>query len=265
LVCALFVSSFRWQAYLRALELDIPFGSVVRLYFVGQFFNSFLPSGVGGDAYKAVRIGKEPRKIPEALASTFLDRFAGFVALSLIGIGGAIAALAVRLRPLIVSEVGAGLSIAMLVAAAILLLFGDRFARLFPEHGIGGKIRTAVAAIHAAGRHPEAATRGYAWGVVFQLFVLGYHAALLHALPGFAHISIAALTAIVVIGSLATLLPSPGGIGFRDAAYVWAFTHFAVSHGSALSFAILVDGILLLTSAIGFVVYVLAGGEVAQR
>lgn len=258
----LVVSAFRWQAYLDVLDLPVAISSVIRLYFVGQFFNSFLPSGVGGDAYKAVRLGKGRGKIPEAVASTFLDRFAGFVALSVIGVAGAAYAFAVRVRPLVVVEVGAGLSVAMLLAAAALLLLGDRIARLFPERGIGGKVRTAVAAIHAAGRHRAAATRGYLWGLVYQAFVVGYHYVLLRAL-GLRGVSLAALTSIVVIGSLATLLPSPGGIGFRDAAYVWAFTRFGVLHGTALLFALLVDAILLATSAIGFVVYVIAGGDVA--
>ena len=116
-------------------------------------------------------------------------------------------------------------------------------------------------AIHAAGRHRNAAARGYLWGLVFQMLVLGCHALLLRSL-GLTDISIGALTSIVVVGSLATLLPSPGGIGFRDAAYVWALTRFGIAHGAALSFALLFDGVLLATSAIGFVVYVAAGGHV---
>lgn len=258
---ALVVSSLRWKAYLDALELAMPLPAVIRLYFVGQFFNSFLPSGVGGDAYKAVRIGRRPRKIPEAIASTFLDRFAGFVALAAIGVLGALSTVILGSRGRDVTEVGLLLSTGMLAAASVLLVIGDRVARLFPEHGIGGKVRAAVGAIHAAGRHRDAAARGYLWGLVFQLMVLGCHALLLRAL-GLTGVGIGALTSVVVIGSLATLLPSPGGIGFRDAAYVWALTRFGIAHGAALGFALLFDAVLLATSAIGFVVYVAAGGDV---
>src|SRR5207245_8286775 len=120
-----FVSALRREAYLGALEIDMPFATTVRLYFVGTFFNAFLPSGIGGDAYKAVRVGRSRGALTGAVASVFLDRFAGFVALGFIGLVGAAAELAAgdKLR---VAAVATVLSAGVLGAAGVLLLGRER-------------------------------------------------------------------------------------------------------------------------------------------
>jgi uncharacterized protein (TIRG00374 family) len=260
------VSSLRWKAYLDALEIYLPFPTVLRLYFVGTFFNSFLPSGIGGDAYKAVRIGRARGGITSAFASVFLDRFAGFIGLSGLGLLGAIITLVSHQKHLKVALISAVLSAGMISAAVILLVWGERLlgrGRVIKEHGIGGKLREAVRAIHAAGRHPQAAARGYLFGVLFQVLVLTYNVCVAHAL-GITRLSIVQMTGIVVITSLATIIPlSPGGLGFRETAYVWALGTFGVPHHpQALAFALLVLVVLLLTSAAGGIVYVVAGGDV---
>lgn len=267
---ALFVgilaSSMRWRAYLDALEVPMPLPTVVRLYFVGTFFNAFLPSGIGGDAYKAVRIGRVQGRYTPALASVFLDRFAGFVALGLIGFGGVLWELIAAEERLRVALVAFSLSFGMLTAALLVLLGGERLLPgfLVRRHGVGAKIRGAVRAIQAAARHPVAAARGYLFGVVFQGLVLTYHLCIARAL-GLSGISVGAMAGIVVVSSLATMIPlSPGGLGFRESAYVWALGSFGIARAPATAFAFLVLAILLLTSAAGGVVYILAGGEVGR-
>jgi uncharacterized protein (TIRG00374 family) len=259
------VSTLRWKAYLDALEIYLPFPTVLRLYFVGTFFNSFLPSGIGGDAYKAVRIGRARGGITSAFASVFLDRFAGFIGLSGLGLLGAVTTLAVHQKHLKVALISTVLSVSMISAAIILLVWGERLlgrGRVIKEHGIGGKLREAVRAIHAAGRHPQAAARGYMFGVLFQILVLTYNVCVAHAL-GITQLSIVQMTGVVVITSLATIIPlSPGGLGFRETAYVWALGTFGVTHDKALAFALLVLVVLLLTSAAGGIVYIVAGGDV---
>jgi len=266
LFCGLAVSALRWRAYLDALEIYLPFPTVLRLYFVGTFFNAFLPSGIGGDGYKAVRIGRARGGMAQAFASVFLDRFAGFVALAGIGLLGALITILSGQKHLKVAAISTVLSAGMALGALILLVLGERLlgrGRVIKEHGIGGKLREAVRAIHAAGRHPQAAARGYLFGVVFQLFVLGYHLCVARALH-ITQVSVVGMTGIVVIASLATIIPlSPGGLGFREAAYVWALGTFGVPlHSDKLAFALLILVVLLLTSAVGGLVYIIAGGEV---
>ena len=264
LLVGIVLSALRWRAYLDALELSMPLRQILRLYFVGTFFNAFLPSGVGGDGYKAVRIGKARGNYTNAFASVFLDRFAGFMGLALVGLLGVTAELASD-HELRVAKIAFVLSAGMLSAGAILLVGGERLlgrGRVVKEHGIGGKLRGAVRAIHEAGRHPPAAARGYLFGVAFQTLVLAYHFSLVRALH-LKGVPIGGLAGVVVVASLATMIPlSPGGLGCREVAYVWALTTFGVARAEATAFAALVLAILLVTSAIGGLIYLVAGGEV---
>ncbi len=70
----------------------MPFPRVGALFFIGLFFNQFLPGGTGGDIVKCYLLVKEtPGKIAGALLATLFDRLVGLVAL--IVITGALIAL----------------------------------------------------------------------------------------------------------------------------------------------------------------------------
>src|ERR687888_39575 len=101
------VSAFRWQVFLRTLRTALPTATALRMYFVGTFFNAFLPTGIGGDAYKAFRLRREPGSLSRAFASVFLDRAAGMAGLALIGAGGAVQRVAAGDRgPVVVVSLG---------------------------------------------------------------------------------------------------------------------------------------------------------------
>ncbi|MFC1621916.1 lysylphosphatidylglycerol synthase transmembrane domain-containing protein [Patescibacteria group bacterium] len=54
------VGSFRWKALLihkNSEHVTVPY--LTSLYFIGAFFNNFMPTSVGGDVYKVYRLGKK--------------------------------------------------------------------------------------------------------------------------------------------------------------------------------------------------------------
>jgi len=55
------------------------------LYMIGSFFSSFLPGVIGGDAVKAYYLNKDAKKLSLTLASVFMDRYIGYVALITLG------------------------------------------------------------------------------------------------------------------------------------------------------------------------------------
>lgn len=264
IVVGIVVSAVRWQAYLKPLHLTLPVPTLFRLYFVGVFFNAFLPTGIGGDAYKAIRLRRGPGTLAAAFASVFLDRYAGAVGLALIGMSAAIVRLAAgdTSRVVLLSLL---LSAAMLGAAGVMVLFGERLlgGRLGRTR-VGVRVRRMLRAFETGARDPAANARGIGAGLAFQAAVLGYHVLLAEAL-GFG-IPVAALAALVVISSLATMIPvTINGLGFREGAYVWALGVYGIGHDAAFAFALLVLGVLLGASAVGGIVYIAAGGHVADE
>jgi uncharacterized membrane protein YbhN (UPF0104 family) len=69
--------ALRWRALLRPLEIDVPLSRLIYLYFVGSFFNIFLPSGLGGDAVKMAELARLTKRTPEAVGTTLVDRATG--------------------------------------------------------------------------------------------------------------------------------------------------------------------------------------------
>jgi uncharacterized protein (TIRG00374 family) len=78
------VSSYRWQLLARPLGFTEPLGRFVTLYFVGMFFNLFLPTSVGGDVVRAWLLAGRSGRRWTAAVSVFSERFTGLLTLLLI-------------------------------------------------------------------------------------------------------------------------------------------------------------------------------------
>jgi len=76
------ISSLRLNYYLKAIGIHISEKLNLQLYWLGMYYNLFLPGGIGGDGYKIYllqkKFGTGSRKIFSAI---FLDRVTGMLAL----------------------------------------------------------------------------------------------------------------------------------------------------------------------------------------
>jgi uncharacterized membrane protein YbhN (UPF0104 family) len=81
LAASALITFVRWYVLVRAQMLPITLGGAVRLGLVGNFFNSFLPSSVGGDVVKAVAVARTQRRRTAAITTILLDRAIGLWAL----------------------------------------------------------------------------------------------------------------------------------------------------------------------------------------
>jgi uncharacterized membrane protein YbhN (UPF0104 family) len=75
------ISARRWQLLARPLGFGQPFTAYVRYYFIGMYFNLFLPTSVGGDVVRAWYLAGHRGPRLAAFLSTFADRFSGLVVL----------------------------------------------------------------------------------------------------------------------------------------------------------------------------------------
>jgi len=73
------IASLRWWLLLRTQSIFIGFWAAVRLFFLGWFYNNFMPSSVGGDLVRAWYVTKHTNKKFEAALSVFVDRGIGMV------------------------------------------------------------------------------------------------------------------------------------------------------------------------------------------
>src|SRR6201987_4166469 len=75
-------AAFRWHILLKVQNIHLSVPRLTGLFFIGLFYNQFLPGGTGGDIIKSYYLLKEtPDKKAGALLAVVFDRFIGLVAL----------------------------------------------------------------------------------------------------------------------------------------------------------------------------------------
>lgn len=82
-----FFGIIRWQLFLKMLHLQIPLTETTRLFFIGAFFNQFLPGTTGGDVVRVVYLMREhPEYRTAGLLSVAVDRLLAMLLLVAMGL-----------------------------------------------------------------------------------------------------------------------------------------------------------------------------------
>ena len=239
------VSSIRWKLLLIGEEAkDVSVSYLSRLYFVGSFFNNFMPTSIGGDVYKIFKLGKRIKSNTKAFSATFMERFTGVVALVLISYFGLVRSLdfwlaQIPLNPLFVK---------VLLFGGFWILAGTGFLLL--------KIfaKKIYDSLFAYKNHKNILLGAFLTSFVVQflaiftqylIFVgLGSHVPVLQALFVFP---------VIILASF--FVPSLNGIGVQDALYIYFFTGMGLTSELALSASLLYHLFRLFVSLFGGVLY----------
>ena len=80
------LSSVRLNHFFRDIQLWLAEKTNLRLYWLGMYYNLFLPGGIGGDAYKVILLNKRNESIPgkKITAAVLLDRISGVAGLGIL-------------------------------------------------------------------------------------------------------------------------------------------------------------------------------------
>jgi uncharacterized membrane protein YbhN (UPF0104 family) len=77
--------ALRWHYLLIVPKEQKPeFGILLKYTAVGYFFNMFVPSGIGGDVYRSIALGRARNVIASSVASVFVAKMFGLLALCLL-------------------------------------------------------------------------------------------------------------------------------------------------------------------------------------
>lgn len=259
------VSSAKWWVLLQARGQQQPYRWLLSAYLVGQFANNFLPTGVGGDAVRAVQLGRRIGSLSQASASVFIDRLTGFLALSLIANGTLVLVSTGLVGERIetdswLSLVTVGFTVAgVLVAAGCLLApwFSQRLGARLPEvvrspvervaHSLADYFPQGRALVLVVGLSFLFQTTWVVINVVCGLALNIQAPLLLYAL-------MAPLTDI--LGLLPVFV---NNMGARELVFTLYLSQVGVPAATALALAFLVLSVRLVVSVLGGVV-MLAGG-----
>ena len=80
-----YLASFRLNIYFKNININLTQKQNLKLYWLGMFYNLFLPGAISGDAYKVVLLTRKyDVGYKKITAAVLLDRFSGLLALGLI-------------------------------------------------------------------------------------------------------------------------------------------------------------------------------------
>lgn len=243
------LSSLRWWILSRSLGFPGTWPQYCALYFVGMYFNLFLPTSVGGDVWKAYRLTRDAEGAFLATSTVLGDRFLGLAAMAMLGAMAAGISPGVLPRPfvLILLFGGTGLLLSLLA----LPLLGKGFLRF------RGRTYQRMARVLAAWMRPGVLLPVAALSLALQ--ILGMGAVTLLALGIEIPLPFVFFLATLPLIAVLTLLPvSLGGIGVREGAFVYFLALEGVPAEKALSLSLLFFSIQAGWSLLGGLGY-LAG------
>ncbi len=250
---SLVLRAYRWSTLLKGVGARLGMGRLVELYFVGNFFNMFLLSGLGGDV---VRILEAARNVPGNIATgtVLLDRFSGLLMLFVMAL------FALPFRPesfpdFIVWFVLAGALGGILFL--ILLMQGHFLRRL--GHWLPGPLKTEgdtpmVRLLEAvAGCGWRAAGQALAISLVFNMVLALWWKTTSLALG----LSIPYTYFLLVTPVLSVLLmiPSVSGLGMRELAAPMLFAAAGLAAETAVSLSFLVFLTVRFSGLLGAPIY----------
>jgi uncharacterized membrane protein YbhN (UPF0104 family) len=245
------LATLRWRLLLTACGLTgkPSFLELLRAYWIGAFYNTYVPGGLGGDVMRAIatrRFAGE-RGLPAALAVVFLERTLGLSGLLIL------VATSFTLFPLpgvpnvmLWSALGLGTAI----CAVLAIVNGARIARYLPAPL--ARIASALPTV-----------------VSLPLFFIALALSVLTQLSGvvMGHVLIASITSDIHWSDSMVVLPlvnaaqyfplTIGGAGARELAFVSLYGAVGVSKADALATSLVIGGLMYATSLIGGVLHLM--------
>ncbi len=259
LVAAQLTAAWRWYRLLKAAGGTWDFRRTGIVYAASLFLGLFIPTGVGGDVYRIARVRGSGTGLARGTVTILLERAVGLLALLLLGSGFVLAAPGTRPWGLLFVIA----SIAGLIGLVALWIPGGEewAARLLDRvrRGLGDRLRRAFP-LEAMDR-----LRGALLGTVL-LSILN-HAWLLLANVLLARglglpVEPAAVCAAVPLVLLAAQVPiTPGGVGVREAGFVFFLGRVGVEESQALALALTFFALLLVIGLVAGVGLLMDRGE----
>ena len=236
------VSSFRWKSLLiheRANEISQWY--LFKLYFIGAFFNNFMPTSIGGDVFKMYKLGKKIKDPATGFTSVFAERFTGIVMLFLIGL------------------LSIGKNLGWGVIVLLIWFIVSMYIGMFVLKVLGGKIKFFGDIYNSLMVYKDHLK--VLWFAMFTSFLIQLLAIstqyLLFVAVGIKLPLFYSLMAFPIITLVGFFVPSINGLGVQDTLYASMFSLVGVSPGTAISVSIMYHMIRMGVSLIGGVMYAL--------
>jgi uncharacterized membrane protein YbhN (UPF0104 family) len=251
------VAAARWQLLAGLVGIVARYTDCLLYFFIGAFTNLFIPGLVGGDATRAIYLGRRYHEMGKAVASVLADRLIGLLAL-------------VWVATVAVATLGRGLLPAAVTSPVLIVGAASVVGYLL------------LPALHAIVRHMPARIRAtsamvqpYLHGRLAMLPAIGL-AAVLHLLQVTAQYVLALglslplpfrlfLLCVPLTNVLASMPITVGGLGVREGLYVVLFGMLGASKADAAANGLLWFAVVTVVGICESLAFVLAPTTLGQE
>lgn len=262
------ITGYRWQLLLVAQDIKIPLKSLISSLFVGQFFNSFLPTTIGGDTIRAYDTAAASKEYAKSVTTVFMDRFIGVLALVLLAV------LALMVAFLMGEDVNyyliPVLSVALLCIIGLVIVLNDLLIKLFARvlrrirfNRIADQVENIYKSIQEMKVDPSTPLFAFGISLLLQINVVIFHYYISLALG----LEVPILYYFIIVPVALTILIVPfsiNGIGLREGVFVFLLAGIGISSSDAIALSLLSFFLVLTQAVIGGIIFAFRGVKISE-
>lgn len=252
------LGSSRWNVLLKSYGIEVPQRELYRLYMIGSFFNTFLPTSVGGDAVRMLKVSSLTEKRAQAVTSVFIERFIGMFVLYIISFFSYAFYFKFREEKELLLAILLLLFVSIAFVLFILSPVSEKIIKIIPSSFLKEKLDKIHYSLRYPVKEPLSLTKVILYTTFLQINVVIYFFIISMAIK--IKLSIVYFFILIPIILTVTMLPiTLGGIGLREGGFVFLFSKFGVSPEKALSLSILGYFISIIFAIFGGLIYIFEG------
>ncbi len=218
-------SALRLNYFFKAEALQLSQRYNLVLYYIGMFYNLFLPGGIGGDGYKVYLLNKQYKTpVKGLLAAVFVDRLSGLVSLGFLALILFVFSSAFALIGPWQYLIWAGIVLAYVVYYFLIRLLFKKYLTVYLPTNVQS---FAVQALQVV----------CAWFILLALGVEAHYTD---------------YTTLFLVSSVVAVLPfTIGGVGARELVFIYGYEYLQIDKNVAVVFSILFFVITAVSSLAG--------------
>ena len=256
IIVGMILQSFRLKFLLDAQSVHLSIKDVIFLTFIGQFFNNFMPTSIGGDVVKAYYASGSSKKKLETFTAVAIDRMLGVITLVWVAVFAFILG-----RQQAVNKMVIFIVFFMAVAGALFMavIFNKKAARIFlwfknkaKSNNIKEKLQRLYDATNKYRHHKIYIFHALWLSLTAQ--VLFFYMAYLLAISISSRVSFLLLLKTLPAVSTISMLPSLNGLGIRESGFV-GFLGNVMGKDNAFALSLLYLGVTLSVSVLGGIIF----------
>lgn len=267
MVFAAFTLSFvRWYVLVRGLGMRFSLRDALRLGSMGFTLNQVMPGSVGGDLFKAAFLAHEqPGRRTEAVASVFIDRFIGLVAMFVVASVGLLFANQTLGRSPWLSSLEVTIwSVAIGGVVGILLVTSHLFSGLKTQElasrvpAIGHILSRLVAGLNRFSSRRRYLAAAFAMAITTHCLLVSTFWCISRGLP-IVGPTFQQNTTIVPLALVAGALPlTPGGLGITETALAKLYGAIQLNEADGALVALTYRAVTYVVAIVGACYYLSA-------